>query len=126
MGSPYFSAGWPTSRLGNHRLRSTNRRRRHDYLNQSGRHVIDEAGDKPLARQRRNRPEQSNVHGNRRAGIHDRFCLEFPFLYLKKVRQQGGVAFKASNAAVGVMKYHKVKLTTASWSLSHNLADSPE
>jgi fermentation-respiration switch protein FrsA (DUF1100 family) len=32
-------------------LRSPNRRWRYDDLNKSGRHVIDEAGDKPLARQ---------------------------------------------------------------------------
>jgi Helix-turn-helix domain len=60
--------------------RSPNRRRWHDDLNKSGRDVVDEAGDKPFPRQCGNRPERSNVDSNRRAGIGDRFCLEFPFL----------------------------------------------
>ena len=47
------------------------------------------SGNKPLARQCRNRPERSNVHCDRRAGIGDRFGLEFLILYLKITRQQG-------------------------------------
>ena len=74
----------------------------------------------------RNRPKQSNVDGNRCAGIGDRFCLEFPFLDLKILRQHGGVARKASDAAIGVLKYDDVKLSAASRNLSGNLADSPE
>jgi hypothetical protein len=105
-------------KLGAYRSRGANRRRRYDNLNQ--------AGDKPLARQSRNRPEQSNVDGDSRARIGDRFCLEFTFLYLKKVRQHARVACKASDAAIGVMKYDEVKLTAASRNLSGNLADSPE
>ena len=62
----------------------------------------------------RNRPERSDVHGNSRAGIADRFCLEFAFLYLKIVRQLGGVAGKPSDAAIGVMKHDEVKLPAAS------------
>jgi hypothetical protein len=107
-------------------LRSPNRRWRYDDLNKSGRHVIDEAGDKPLARQCGNHPEQSNVDGNRRTGIGDRFCLEFPFLYLKIVRQHCGVARKAGDAAIGVVKYDDVKLPAASRNLFGNLTDSPE
>ena len=96
---------------------------RYDDLNQSGRHVIDKAGDKPLARQCGNRPQQSNVDRNRRAGIGDRFFLEFPFLYLKIVRQHGGVARKARDAAIGVLKYDDVTLPAASRNLSGNLTD---
>jgi hypothetical protein len=109
-----------------HHLRGANRRWRYDDLNQSGGHVIDEAGEKPPARQRRNSPEQSNVDDHRGAGIHDLFRLEFTFLYLKKVRQHRRVASKASDAAIGVMKYHEVVFTAASENPSRNLADSPE
>src|ERR1700722_7714622 len=58
-------------------LRSTNRRWRYDDFNKSGRHVIDEAGDKPVGRQCRNRPERSDVDCNRGARIGDRFGLKF-------------------------------------------------
>ena len=68
------------------RLRSTNRRRRYNDLNKSSRHVIDEAGNKPLVWQRGNRLEQGNIAGNRRAGIGDCFHPDFPFLYLKIVK----------------------------------------
>jgi hypothetical protein len=103
-----------------------NRRRRYDDLNKSGRDVIDESGYKPLARQRGNGPERSNVDRKRRPRIGDRFCLEFPLLYLKIVGQQGGVASKASDAAIGVVKYDDVKLATTSGNFSGNLTDSTE
>jgi hypothetical protein len=67
-----------------------------------------------------------NVNGDRRAGIGDCFSLEFPFLDLKVVRQHGGVAGKASYAAIGVVKHDEVKLPVASWIFSGNLADSSE
>jgi len=42
------------------------------------------------------------------------------------VRQLCGVADKASDAAIGVLKYDDVKLTAAPWNLSGNFTDSPE
>jgi hypothetical protein len=42
------------------------------------------------------------------------------------VHQQGWVAYKASDAAIGVMKHDDVKLNAASRNLSGNLTDSPE
>ena len=107
-------------------LRSTNRRRGYYDLNKSGCHVIDEAGDEPLGRQCGNRPERCHVDGNGCAGIGDRFCLEFRFLYLKIVRQHGGVAHKASDTTIGVLKHDDVKFTAASRNLPGNLTDSPE
>src|SRR6516165_12579583 len=91
-------------------LRSTNRRWRHDGLDQASRHVIDEAGNEPLARQCENRPQRSNINSNRRAGIGDCFRLEFAFLNLKIMRQHGGVTRKPSDTAIGVLKYDDVKL----------------
>src|SRR5580692_5580063 len=108
-----------------HYLRSTNPRWRYDDLNKSGRHVIDKAGDEPVSRQCGNRPEQSNVDGNRRLGIGDRFCRKLPFPYLKIARQHGGIAGEASNPAIGVLEYDDVKLPAASRNLSGNLTDSP-
>ncbi len=105
-------------------LHSTNRRWRYDDFNKPGRHVIDEAGDKPVARQCRNRPERSDVDCNRRARIGDRFGLEFRFLDLKIARQQRRVASEARDAAIGVLKYDEVKLPAASRNLSGNLTDS--
>jgi hypothetical protein len=58
--------------------------------------------------------------------ISDRFCLEFPFLYLKVARQHGGIADKASDAAIGVVEYDDVKLPATSRNLSGNLTDAPE
>jgi hypothetical protein len=110
----------------NRSLAATDRRWRYDDLNTSRRYVIDEAGEKPLARQCRNRTERSDVEGNRRAGIGDRFCLEVSFRYLKIARKHRGVAGKASNAAIGVLKNDEVKLPAASRSLSGNLTDSPK
>jgi len=69
---------------------------------------------------------KSNIDGNRRAGIGDRFFLELAFLYLKIVRQHGGVASKPSDAAIGVLKYDDVKLPATSRNLSGNFSDSPE
>jgi hypothetical protein len=48
-------------------LSGTNWRWRHDDLNKPCRDVINEAGNKPLGRQCRNRPERSNIdnHGRR-------------------------------------------------------------
>ena len=80
----------------------------------------------PLARQRGNPPEQRNVAGNCCAGIGNSLLLQFAFLYLEIMRQHGRVAGQASDAAVGVLKYDDVKLSTASRSLSSNLTDSPE
>jgi hypothetical protein len=45
----------------------------------------------------------------------------FPFLYLKIVRQHGGVARKASDTAVGVLQCDDVKPSAASRNLSGNL-----
>jgi len=98
----------------------------YDDFNKSSRHIINEAGDKPFARQCGNRAERSNVDGDRRAGIGDRFCIEFRLLYLKIVRQHSGVARKASHAAIGVLKYDDVKLPAASRNLSGDLTDSSE
>ena len=53
------------------------------------------------------------------------FGLEFPFLYLKIARQHGGIARKASDAAIGVLKYDEVKLPAASRNLSGNLPIRP-
>ncbi|MGB8630028.1 MAG: hypothetical protein WCD69_11645 [Xanthobacteraceae bacterium] len=60
----------------------------------------DEAGNKPLARQCGNRPQQSNINGNGCAGIGDRFSLEFRFGYLKITSQHGGIADEASGPAI--------------------------
>ena len=48
----------------------TNPRRRYNDLNKSARHVIDEAGNKPVWGQRGNRPQQGDVGCNRCPGIH--------------------------------------------------------
>jgi len=45
---------------------------------------------------------------------------------LKIACQDGGVVQKASDAAIGVLKYDDVKLPAASRNLSGNLTDSPE
>ena len=50
--------------------------------------------------------------------IGDRFCLDFPFLYLKIVRELGGVAREAGDAAIGVVKHDQVKLPAAAGNLS--------
>jgi hypothetical protein len=47
-------------------------------------------------------------------------------VYLKIVRQHGGVARKASDAAIGVLKNYDVELPAPSRNLSSNLTDSPE
>ena len=107
-------------------LRGTNPSWRHDDFNTSRRHVIHEAGDEPLSWQYRNRPKHCNVGGNCSAGIGDRFRLKFPFLYLKVVRQHGGIASKASHAAIGVLEHDDVKLPAASRNFSGNFTDSPE
>src|SRR5580700_11399958 len=107
-------------------LRITNRRWRYDDFNNSGRHVIDEAGDEPVARQCRNRPERSDVDYNRGARIPGRFGLEFRFLDLKIARQKCRVASEARDAAIGVLKYDEVKLPAASRDLSGNLTNSSE
>jgi hypothetical protein len=65
-------------------LHGTNRRWRYDHLYMFGRDVIYEAGNKRLARQCRNRPERSNLHGNRCARIGDRFGLEILVLYMSE------------------------------------------
>ena len=107
-------------------LRGTNRRWRYDDLYKASRDVIDESGNKPLARQCRYRPEQSNVHGNRYARIGDRFGLEFPVWYLKIVRQQGWVVGQSRDAAIGVLKYDEMELPAASRNRSGNLTDPSE
>src|SRR5271169_6624096 len=108
------------------RLRNTNRHWRYDDLYKSGRDVIDEAGNKPLARQGRNRPEQRNVHGNCSVRIGDRFGLEVAILYLKIVRQQSWVVGEARDAAIGVLKYYDVELPATSRNRSGNLTDPSE
>ncbi len=65
------------------------------------------------------------VPGNRVPGISDRFSLQFPFRYLKIVRQHCGIGRKASDAAIGVLKYDDVKFTAAG-NLPGNFADSPK
>jgi hypothetical protein len=42
------------------------------------------------------------------------------------MRQHGGVARKASDAAIGVLKYDEVKLPASSGNLSGNRTNSPE
>ena len=81
-----------------------------DDLNKSGRHVVDQAGNKPFGRQCRNRPQQSNVDGNCRPWIGDRFCLQFLFLNLKIVRKHGSISSEASDATIGVLEHDYVKL----------------
>jgi hypothetical protein len=98
----------------------------YDDFNKSSRHIINEARDKPFAEQCGNRAERSSVDGDRRAGMCDRFCLESRFLYLKIVRQPGGVSRKASDAAISVLQYDDVKLPAASRNLSGDLVDSSE
>jgi len=102
------------------------RRWRDNDFNKPGRHVIDKTGNQPLARQCRNRPEQCNVDGDCCVRIGDRFLLKFRFVYLKIVRQHGGVARKASDAAIGVLKNYHVELPAPSRTLPSNLTDSPE
>ena len=106
-------------------LRSTNRRWRYDNLYKSGRDVVDEAGNKPPARQCGNRSERSNVHGDGSAAFGDRFGLEALVRYLKIVRQQGWVVGEARHSAIGVLKYYQVELPAASRNRSGNLADRP-
>jgi hypothetical protein len=67
----------------------------------------------PLFRQGGNRPERSNVEGDRRPTIGDRFCLELASLYLKIVRQLGGGGGKASDATIGVLKDNELKFPAA-------------
>jgi hypothetical protein len=99
---------------------------RHDDLNKSGCHVVDESRYKPFTRQGRDRPKRSNVRGNRGSGISDRFSRQFPFRYLKIVRQHCGIARKASDAAIGVLKYDEVKFTAATRNLPGNFTNSPK
>ena len=80
----------------------------------------------PCSRQGGNCAEQSDIDGNRSVRIGDRFCLDFPFLYLKIVREFGGVAREAGDAAIGVVKHDQVKLPAAASNLSENLTDSSE
>jgi hypothetical protein len=42
------------------------------------------------------------------------------------MRQHGGIASKARDAAIGVLEYDEVKLAAASGNLSSNFTDSPE
>jgi hypothetical protein len=107
-------------------LRSANRRRRNDDRNESGRHVIDKAGDKPAGRQRGNRAEHSNVADNGGAGVRNRFRLEFAILNLKIVREHPRFAGEASHAAISVLHQDDVKLAAASRDLASNLTDSVE
>jgi hypothetical protein len=87
---------------------------RDNDFNTPGRHVIDKTGNQPLARECRNRPEHSNVDGDRSPRIADRFLFKLRFVYLKIVRQHGGVAHKASDAAIGVLQNYDVDLPAAS------------
>jgi hypothetical protein len=103
-----------------------NWRRRYDDLDESGSHVVDEAGDEPLARQSGDLLERRYIGGNCRVGIEDRFRSKLSFLYLKIMRQHGRVAREASDAAIGVLQNDEVKRSASSWSLSGDLTDSPE
>jgi hypothetical protein len=116
----------PTSTSRGTELHSSNRCWRDDDFNQSGRDVIDQAGDKPLGRQCRNCAEPGDIAGDCGVGISDRFCPEIRFLNLKEMRQPGGVAGEAGDAAVGVLKQDEVKLAAAPRNLLDNLTDSSE
>jgi hypothetical protein len=59
-------------------------------------------------------PEHSNVDGDRSPRIGDRFLFKFRFVYLKIVRQHGGVARKASDPAIGVLQNYDVELPAPS------------
>jgi hypothetical protein len=59
-------------------LGGPNRRWRYYDLTKSSRHVIDDPGYKPRTLQSGNRPEQSNIDGNRRSRIGDAFALKSP------------------------------------------------
>ena len=104
-------------------LSNPNWSRRYNDLYKPGCYVIDQSGQEPFAWQCGNRPEYSDVADNRSARIHHRLFVNISFLYLKILSQQGGVAFKASDAAVGVLKNDKVKLSSTSRSLARNLTD---
>jgi hypothetical protein len=42
------------------------------------------------------------------------------------VRQHGGIVYKASDAAIGLLQYDDVKFTASSRNFSGNFTDSPE
>ena len=95
-------------------------------LDKSCPHIVDEAGDKPPPRQCGSRPEQSDVGGNGRTRIGDRFCLQFPFLHFKIARQHGGLFGEVRDTAIGMLEDDEMKLPATSRNRSGNLADSPE
>jgi hypothetical protein len=88
------------------------RRWRYDDFNESCCHIIDEARDEPFGRQCWNGSQQSNVAGNRRSWIKDRFCRELSVWYLKILGQHGGVADQTGDAAISMLKNDEVKLPT--------------
>ena len=52
--------------------------------------------------------------------------MEIRFLYLKIVRQYCGIARKASDTVIGVLKQGDVKFPAASWNRAGNFTDLPE
>jgi hypothetical protein len=70
-------------------LRMTEGSRWHDNLDQPGRHIIDESGNKPVKRQGRDRFEGSHIDRHRRVRIGDRFGQE-AFLADTKVARKPG------------------------------------
>src|SRR5215472_16486351 len=72
-----------TSYLGRLFFSSANRCRRYDDFDKPGRHVIEETGDQPVARQCRNGAQGRDVDRNSRARIGHRFALKFALWYLK-------------------------------------------
>jgi len=101
------------------------RRWRDNDFNQSGRHVIDKTGNQPLARQCRTAWSTATSTATAVCGSENRFLFKFRFVYLKIVRHMAGVARKASDAAIGVLKNYDVELPAPSRNLSSNLPIRP-
>ena len=88
--------------------------------------MIDEAGDEPFGWQCWNGSQQSNVAGNRRIWIKDRFCRQLSVWYLKVLGQHGGVADQTGDAAISMLKDDEVKLSTPAGDRASNLTDPPQ
>ena len=88
--------------------------------------MIDEARDEPFGRQCWNGSQQSNVAGNRRIWIKDRFCRELSVWYLKVLDQHDGVADQTDDVAISMLKDDEVKLPTPAGDRTSNLTDAPQ
>jgi hypothetical protein len=88
--------------------------------------MIDEARDEPFGWQCWNGSQQSNVAGNRRIWIQDRFCRQLSVWYLKVLGQHGGVADQTGDAAISMLKDDEVKLPTPAGDRAGNLTDPPQ